>query len=302
MHSKSIAKDSPIFKARFALAGGVFALTLSPLFFRWAEAPGIVTSFYRMAITSLILGVLFVLTKSYRLPWQWKHLIFPILGGTASALDHGFWGSSIHLTSVANATLLNNVSPLWVALIAWLFLKEKLGKPFWIGLVAVMVGATFVLGSTFVSKPEFLLGDILALVASIFYALFFLATAKGRSFLSTLQYLLVMTLTAAFWLLIGTSLFDYPLTGYSPQTNLTFLLAAVISQFGAYFLISFSLGNLSASVVTPTMVAQPVLTALLAIPIEGENLFAAQAFGGIVTLLGIYLINIDSNNQQREKE
>ena len=300
MKSNRISIDSPILRARFALAGGVFALTLSPLFFRWADAPGIVTSFYRMAITSVILGVLIILTKSYQRPWNWKHLIFPILGGTASALDHGFWGTSIHITSVANATLLNNVSPLWVALIAWLFLKEKLGRRFWMGLVAVMVGATLVLGSSFVSKPEYLLGDFLALVSSIFYAFFFLATSKGRTYLSTLQYLIVMTLTAAFWLLIGISIFDYPLTGYSPQTNLTFLLAAVISQFGAYFLISYSLGNLSASVVTPTMVAQPVLTALLAIPLEGENVLTAQALGGLVTLLGVYLINLDSNNQDRE--
>lgn len=301
MKTNFFAQSSPIIKARIALAGGVFALTLSPLFFRWADAPGIVTSFYRMAITSLILGVLFFLTKSSHQPWQWKHLIFPILGGTASALDHGFWGTSIHLTSVANATLLNNVSPLWVALIAWLFLRETLGKTFWAGLVAVMAGATLVLGSTFVSKPEFLLGDFLALVSSVFYALFFLATSKGRKSLSTIQYLLIMTMTAAFWLLIGTKLYQYPLTGYSPQTNLTFLFAAVISQFGAYFLISYSLGKLSASVVTPTMVAQPVLTALLAIPIEKETLLAAQAFGGLVTLLGIYLINIDTRNQSEEE-
>ena len=297
---KFLTDAAPIWKARLALGGGVIALTLSPLFFRWADAPGIVTSFYRMAITTLILGFLLFTFRKQHSPWQWRHLIFPILGGTASALDHSFWGSALHLTSVANATLLNNVSPLWVALIAWLILKEKLGKSFWFGLVAVMLGASLVLGSTFVANPDFLLGDILALISSIFYAFFFLATSKGREVLSTIQYLFVMTITAAIWLFLATRIFDYPLTGYSTQTNITFLLAAVISQFGAYFLISYSLGNLSASVVTPTMVAQPVLTALLAIPITGEKLIPTQGLGGIVTLLGVYLINIASNTKREE--
>lgn len=291
------ATADPKWKARLALAGGVVALTLSPLFFRWADAPGIVTSFYRMAITTVILAILLLAFRSQQAPWQWKNLVFPILGGTASALDHSFWGTSINLTSVANATLLNNVSPLWVALIAWLILKEKLGKSFWVGLVAVLLGASMVLGTTFMAKPDFLLGDVLALISSVFYALFFLATSKGRQLLSTLQYLFVMTLTAAFWLFLASRLFDYPLSGYSAQTNITFLLAAVISQFGAYFLISYSLGRLSASVVTPTMVAQPVLTALLAIPITGEKLILGQGLGGLVTLFGIYLINIATETQ-----
>jgi len=298
---KNISNDLPlIWKARLALAGGVIALTLSPLFFRWAEAPPIVTSFYRMAITTIILSLLLFMTKDQHSPWKWKFLIFPILGGTASALDHSLWGTALNQTSVANATLLNNVSPLWVALIAWFFLKEKLGKSFWFGLVAVMLGATMVLGSTFMAKPEFLLGDILALVSSIFYAMFFLATSKGREVLPTIQYLFVMTLTAAVWLFLATKVLNYPLVGYPPKTNLTFFLAAIISQFGAYFLISYSLGRLSASVVTPTMVAQPVLTALLAIPITGETLIPIQGLGGLTTLFGVYLINISSNSQKQE--
>jgi drug/metabolite transporter (DMT)-like permease len=284
-------QDTPLWKARLALVGGVLALTLSPLFFRWAEAPGIVTSFYRMFYTTLLLLPLALRKKAGSANWDWKYLIFPVIGGLASSLDHSFWGSSINLTTVANATLLNNASPLWVALFSWLILKEKLTRSFWLGLVLVLAGATLVLGSTFFSRPAFLIGDILALISSLFYGIFFLATAKGRTVLRTSVYLLVMSITAGIGLLIATRLFGYPLTGYSLHTNLTFLAAAIISQFGAYYLISYSLGRLSASVVTPSMVAQPVLTALLAIPLMGEPLLVSQSLGGILTLGGIYLIN-----------
>lgn len=291
MGQTPIRGKSPIWKARVALFGGVLALTLSPLFFRWAEAPGIVTSFYRMVYTSVILLLLLFTTNTSKNEWKPGYLIFPIIGGIASSLDHSFWSTSIERTVVANATLLNNISPLWVALFSWFILKEKLSGNFWVGLVAVLVGATMVLGSTFFSRPAFLQGDFLALISSLFYAVFFLATSKGRTVLHTTQYLFIMTVTAGVGLFIAARIFNYPLSGYSLQTNLTFVSAAVISQFGAYYLISYSLGKIPASVVAPTMVAQPVLTALLAIPIFGEKLLWSQVLGGVITLIGIVLIN-----------
>ena len=289
--AEAARQKSSLLRAYLALGGGVIALTLSPLFFRWADAPGLVTSFYRMAITTVLLLVLVGSSGKggFSIPRKW--LFFPILGGIASALDHSFWSTSIEITTVANATLLNNVSPLWVALFAAIIFREKLRGWFWFGLLAVMAGAAMVLGSTLFSRPSFALGDVLALTSSIFYAIFFLSTQQGRKVLKTLQYLLVMTATAAVVLGAVTALFGHAFFGYSTQTYLTFLAAALISQFGAYFLISYSLGRLPASVVTPTMVIQPVLTALLAVPITGEKLLPLQAFGGLITIAGVYLVN-----------
>jgi drug/metabolite transporter (DMT)-like permease len=98
-------------------------------------------------------------------------------------------------------------------------------------------------------------------------------------------------LTGSICLLAGTQALGMPLFGYSPATYVTFLLAALISQLCGYFLITFSLGKLPASVVMPTMVAQPILTAIIAIPIVGEPLLLGQILGGLVALLGIYIIN-----------
>ncbi len=288
----AVERGSPqTWRATLALAGGVLGLTLSPLFFRWADAPALVTSFYRMLITALVLSPLVRLAGKQKTAVNWPLMLIPVVGGVASALDHSFWSSAIERTTVANATLLNNVSPLWVGLFAWLVLKEKLKPGFWVGLVAVLAGATMVLGSTVSARPAFAQGDLLALTSSVFYAGFFLLTQKGRTFLATVRYLWMMTVSAAAVLLLVVSFFKLPLAGFTSQTYVTFLAAALISQFGAYFLISYSLGSLPASVVTPTMVAQPVITALLAIPIAGEALLLPQAVGGLVTLVGIYLIN-----------
>ena len=274
-----------------ALGAAAIALTLSPLFVRWADAPGVVTSFYRMLITAVILTP-FALNK-------WKaaekpersEYIFPILAGVFSSLDHGLWATAIEQTTVANATLLNNISPLWVALFALLVWRERLGVRFWVGLAALLAGASAVLGSTILFRPDFVSGDFYAIASSLFYAGFYLTAQRGRKRIATLPFLWIMMVTAAVSLLIITQEMGLPLGGYSQTTYLIFLVAALVSQLGGYFMMTYTLGKLPASVVTPTMVAQPVLTALLAIPLAGEVLLVGQILGGAAALGGIYLVN-----------
>lgn len=291
MKNQQTSRQPDIRLAYGALGAAVIALTLSPLFVRWADAPGIVTSFYRMLITAVILTpfALHKLRTAERLPG--REYLFPILAGVFSSLDHGLWATAIEQTTVANATLLNNISPLWVALFAILVWRERLGLRFWVGLAAVLAGASAVLGSTILIRPDFVNGDFYAVASSFFYAGFYLTTQRGRKRIATLPYLWIMMVTATVCLLVFTQGMEMPLGGYSLTTYLIFLGAALVSQLGGYYLMAFTLGRLPASVVTPTMVAQPVLTALLAIPLAGEALLVGQILGGAAALGGIYLVN-----------
>jgi len=275
-----------------ALFAGVLALTVSPLFVRWAQAPGIITSFYRMLIAWLVLSPFFLM-RAKKSGWpEFKHAIYPIGAGIFSALDHGFWSTAIEQTTVANATLLNNISPIWVAAFAMIVWRQRLNNRFWLGLVAILAGASLVLGSTILIRPNLVRGDYLAIISSFFYAGFFLLTQKGRDTLGTATFLWVMLLTSAVCLGFMARGFALPLIGYTQPTYVVFLTAALVSQLGAYLAITYALGKLPASIVTPTMVAQPVLTALLAIPITGEALLSGQIVGGAITLTGIYVVNV----------
>jgi drug/metabolite transporter (DMT)-like permease len=261
------------------------------MFVRWANAPGPVTAFYRIGLATLILAPFFGWRIRSR-PRMTKALIlFPIFGAMFTSLDHAVWNTSILLTSAANATLLGNTAPLWVALTAWLFLRERLVKSFWIGLSFTLVGAAIVLGYDFLLHPTLGWGDLLALTAGIFYAGYFLVTQYGRQHLDTLSYVWLVNLFSTFLLLLMSLGLNHPLTGYPTQTYLAFIGAAVVSQVFGYLSIGYALGHLPASMVSPTMIGQPLLTALLAIPILGETLNLAQWVGGAAVLLGIYLIH-----------
>lgn len=274
-----------------ALAAGISALSFSGLFVHWADAPGLVTSFYRMTLASVFLAPVFIhKVRTNGLP-PWRYMIFPLAGGIFTSLDHGFWSTSIQYTQVATATLLNNIAPLWVALVAVLFLSERLRSRFWIGLALILVGAVVVFGNNLLLNPYLSKGDLIALFSSLFYAGYFLVTQAGRSRFETFTYVWLTTAVSAITLLIGTQALSMPLNGYPRSTYLIFLGAALISQIGGYFSVVYALGYLPASLVSPTMIAQPVLTALLAIPLAGEQLATGQVVGGLAVLSGIFLVN-----------
>ncbi|NMB89835.1 MAG: DMT family transporter, partial [Chloroflexi bacterium] len=117
-------------------------------------------------------------------------------------------------------------------------------------------------------------------------------TQRGRRFWDSLAYIWLVSLTSAI-VLLGVNLSGgQPLAGFSTQTYLSFLGAGLISQVIGYISVGYALGRLPASVVAPTMILQPVITALMAIPLAGEALALPQLAGGLAVLGGIYLVNL----------
>jgi drug/metabolite transporter (DMT)-like permease len=282
--------------AYLALVAGILGLSFSALFVRWSGVPGTVISFYRMGLAAVFM-LPFALRPtlpffSGRLKWKW--LLFPLLGGLFTALDHATWSTSIGLTRIANATLLNNIAPLWVALVALFVFKERLGKSFWPGLALMLVGATAVFGSDLLAEPRLGSGDLIALSSSLFYAGYFLTTQRARRHWDTLPYVWLVAVAAAAVLLVMNLAGGQSLSGFPPQTYLSFIGVALASQIIGYFSVGYALGHLPAAVVAPTMIAQPVLTAVLAMPLAREFLPPLQWLGTLLVLAGIYLVNRSS--------
>lgn len=275
-----------------ALGTGILALSFSAMFVRWADVPASIMGFYRMLFASLFLLPFYLHSrKGSAQPLKWAALWAPVVGGLMTAMDHFIWNTSLGLTNVATATILNNTAPLWVGLVAWLIFKERLKGQFWTGLALALAGAVAVMGNDMLQHSTLGWGDIVALVSGLFYAGYMLVTQLGRERLNTLSYVWMTAVCSSFYLFVISQLQGLPLTGYPPRAYLIFLAAALFSQVGGYLCLVYALGHLPASVVSPTMIIQPVLTALLAIPLLGEALHLIQVLGGLAVLLGIFLVH-----------
>ena len=274
-----------------AMLAGIFALGMSAIFVRWANAPGPVTGFYRISLSTFILTPFFIKRCQSNCALTRKTLIYPVLGGVFTALDLAVWNTSMFYTSVSNATLLGNTAPLWVALGAWLIFREKLKRNFWMGLTLALMGAALIMGTDFFIHPSIGFGDVLAAASGIFYGGYYLSTQRGREHFDPLSYIWLMGVFASLSLALINIGMGHALFGYPRESWVIFISTALVSQLIGYLSVSYAMGHLPAAVVAPTMIGQPVMTTILAVPLLGEYPLPIQLLGGTIALAGIYLVN-----------
>lgn len=281
--------DSGVSRAYMALALGLLGLGFSGIFVSLAQAPGATAGFYRMGVATAALAIPFglELRRSGRLPR--REVLIAMAAGAFFAGDIFFWNSGILISGPTNPTLMGNTAPIWVGLGAMIFFKQQLTRRFWIGLAIALGGAAVILGVDAMNDVG--LGTLFGLISGIFYGGYFLIIQRSRRRLSTLTSFWIAAATSTALLAVAAFLLDQPLTGYSLPTYLYLIALGLVVQVGGQMLVSFSLGYLPAALVSPTLLGQPVLTALLAVPILGIPITPVQIGGGAAVLAGVFLVH-----------
>ena len=279
------------FPAYLALGVGILSLGFSAIFVRWANAPGIVTSFYRMAIATALLAWPFYRRVKAKGSLSRRGLRFAVLGGLFFAADLALWATGVVLSGATNPTLLANTAPLWVGLGTLVLFRKRLKAMFWAGLLLAMTGAVVILGLDRLRAVSFGMGTLFGLLAGIFYGGYFLITQRGRETLDSITYFWPAAVSSTLGLLILSLALHQSLTGYPAFAYLNFLALGLVPQVFGYLAINYALGYLPAAIVAPTMLGQPVVTAILAGPLLGEVLSLWQVLGGLAVLAGVYVVH-----------
>lgn len=283
----------------FTLAGGVLIIAFAAILIRYAEAPGTVTAFYRLAIGASALAVpFFIYIKRNHTSLPLKGILLAILGGIFFGLDMAFWATGIVMSGAAIPTIMVNTAPLWVGLGALFIFREKQSFIFWAGVLISFVGSLIIMKEDLGDLTGIQWGGLFGSIAAVFYAGFHLVSQKARSRLNTLVYFWIGTVSASITLLIINIIAGNSLTGYSYETYLNFIVQGLIVQVFGWLMINYSQGYLPASLIAPSMLGQPVFTAILAWVLLGEELTVWQMIGSSVVLSGIYIVHHRRKNNQ----
>jgi drug/metabolite transporter (DMT)-like permease len=213
-----------------------------------------------------------------------------LLAGLWFAADLGCWHYGIRYTSVANATVLPNLTPVIVTLGSWFLFKERPRPVFLLGM-ATAIGGAVLMAEGAASTPAGPLphiGDLLSASTAIWYALYFIAVRSARLTRTTVSVMLWSCLIGAPLLLITALVMReqlLPATALGWTAAVGLGLAHVFGQGS----IAWALGRLPASTASVTVLVQPVAAALLAYIIFSETLTPLQALGGAVALGGIVI-------------
>ena len=284
-------------RAYAALAAAVGGVTWSAIFVRWAGTPGPVSAFYRVLIAAAVL-----------MPWRLAVTREPraasaaaarrarwiaVAGGVFFALDLALWNTAVMQTQAAVASLLGNLTPVFVGLLSWIVLARRPHGPFWAGLVLSLIGCTLTISAHLGGDTGAgtLAGDALAIAASAFFGAYLLATERIRATLDTLTFNTFAIAGSVVTLGVICAWLGLPLVGYPPRTWLALAGLGLVSQLGAYYALVYALGHLPATVTSVSLLAQVPGTAILAALLLGEPLSASQIAGTAIVLAGIYIVN-----------
>ena len=273
------------------LLGGAF-IGGSPIFVRLSEVGPMATAFWRVALALLPLLVWSRVTEKSTTdspPREWRDCALLVLPGVFLAADLAAWHLSLHLTSVANATLLANLAPIFVTLGSWLLFGTRVTGLFLAGLATALAGVIILKGGFAGLGHGGLAGDGLAIIAAVFYAGYMLAIGRLRRRFSTNRIMIWTTASAAVSMLplvltLETSFVPTALFGWAMVFGLAF-----ISHTGGQALIIYALAFLPTAFSSLTLLLQPVVAALLAWLVLSEPVGAMQALGGVIVLGGILI-------------
>ena len=278
-----------------ALLAGAACIGFAPLWVRWSETGPIATAFHRLLLALPILALWAARERpAPRLPGRPPAPVGWVFGaGIGFALDLAAGHVSIRLTSVANASLLCNVAPIFVTLGGWIFLRERVGRPFVGGLLLALGGAWLLTGASPGSDPTRLRGDLLGLVTAFFYGTYQLCVARLRREFAPgrvlLQSSLVSTpLLGALAFAFGEVLWPATARGWLVVAGLA-LTAQVLGQG----LITYGFAHLPAGYSSLTLLVQPLVATLASWVLLGETLTARQGLGALVLLAGLELARRD---------
>lgn len=275
-------------RALLALSIGAVLIGLAPIFVRLADVGPIAAAFWRCALAWPVLALASRYEAAAARADSGATRGLLLGAGLFFAADLSLWHLGIGMTSVANATWLANLAPLFVAPAAWLLWRERVSSRFLLGLVLALVGTAILIGDGLRADRTRLTGDALSIAAAAFYAGYLLCVSKLRRRQSTLRILSWSSATVAVVLLPIAWLAGERILPSSPESWALLAGLALLSHVGGQGLIAYSMASLPAAFSAVGLLIQPLAAALFAWMLLQERFGWQQALGGAVILAGIW--------------
>lgn len=270
------------------------------------ELPPSLTLLLRSLFASLFFIVLLRVRRQKLISFETSDIFrFIILGILNIPLNQLLFFVSIKLTTAPNVALAYALSPIFILIIAVVFFNEKVNLAKIFGIIIAFLGITFVLLENGVSlKSEYFAGNILALIASLCWALF---STYGKPLIkkygSIYSTALAMNIGFLLFLPISFALGDYNRINLVAPIHLAQILYLAIMTSGlAYLIWYYALKKLPASNVGVFNNLQPVFTTILSVIFFKQKLSLIYVLGGLMVILGVILTQKNHVDEEFRKE
>ncbi len=257
--------------------------------------------FLRLFISIIVLGIYLLLSKNFVKIEKKDRKLFLLL-----ALFEPFFyflgeGFGLTYVSATVGSVVISMIPVFVALGAWLLLKERLRKINYAGIILSFIGVlVFILNRD--GSLTFNVKGLALLFLAVFSAVGYNLTLTGL--LGTYTPVFIVTVQNTIGVLLFLPIFL--ITDMSHLINTPFTLRdllpvaqlAIFASCGAFILFAYSVKKMGISRVNVFTNSIPVLTAIFSFFILSEKLSLQNMAGMIIVITGLFLSQLNGRDKK----
>jgi len=248
-------------------------------------------SLLRLLVGSFVLIIIAIITKTP----------LPALKDIPIILFLGFLGFTVYQValnygeqtiSAGVASLLVSTTPIFTALLAVVFYREKLGLWGWVGSLLGFCGVAFISVGSSTGGFSLNMGIIIVLIASLSESIYFVFQHRFLEKYGAIPFTMYAIWSGTIFMLIfspglGEAILNAPL-----NATLVTLYLGIFPTIIPYFTLAYVTSRTGAAEATSTLYLTSVFAFLIAWIWLGEVPHSSAITGGLITLAGVFISNI----------
>jgi len=270
---------------------GLMAISSSAVLVRMAHAPAVAIAAYRLTIAAFLL----LLSRPRSLLTATAQLtprifFLSLVSGAALAIHFIAWIQSLVFTTISTSVVLLSTAPFFVALLGWLFLRERVRLQFYFAVIVAIIGMAVVTYDDSTQPDGSALGNALALLGAAGLAGYLVSGKLVQKHISSMNYAVLSYSSAAGFVLICSYFSDTQLRGFTSETYVFLVLIALVPQLLGHTSFNVALHYFTAPFVAAIMLGEPVLATILGAIFLNEIPAISQIVGCTIILVGVFMV------------
>lgn len=249
-----------------------------------------------LAFARFFVAALFLLPLSYKHlkihKTDWRNLILVSIFGITINITFFFWG--LQLAPSINAPIISSAAPVFIYLFSIFFLHEKNHPKVFLGTLVSLVGVLIIVIAPLLSR-----GVDTQIIGNLFFIIATLGTVlhsvigkkvldKYNPFAITFWSFLIGSLTfLPFFIKELVTL--HPFETIDERGFLGLFFGILFSSLAAYTLYHWGMKQIAAQEIGVFFYIDPIVAALIAIPLLGEKITGIFLFGSLLVFTGIFI-------------
>jgi len=256
-------------------------------FIRYTGLPPLTIIFYSALFTSIILLVYLLSTGKAGELFIGKRFFWLLMSSLCLLGNTYTYFTAYKITTLANAVLTHYTAPIFTALLAPVFLRERLGKTTVISLITASIGLYLIAANGLALSSEHLKGILYGSFSGFFYGVLILVSKNLVRLFSPFVILFFQCLVTVIILFPLIRFSQYAIT--LPQAGFLLMYALFIGILAVTLYLK-GLRHVQAQHAGILAYSEPVIVVLIGTFFFGEAITLRLFFGGVMIIYSGYLI------------